>query len=157
MENGKLGLFLAPHDGATLFEIDYKPGAFNLLNTLARREEPYHDNLATEEEEANPEHEAHSIHEPFQPKERGLASLLYTDPCRRASLRDHFFPEGTTVEAIYRNEAEELAASPQARYGVVSGAASLCMEATVPLCHVADGALRIRKSHERSRFFLWFA
>ncbi len=148
LENGKLGLFLAPHDGATLFEMDYKPGAFNLLNTLARREEPYHDNLATEEEEANPEHEAHSIHEPFQPKERGLASLLYTDPCRRASLRDHFFPEGTTVEAIYRNEAEELAASPRARYGVVSGAASLCMEATVPLCHVADGALRIRKSLE---------
>ncbi len=146
LENGLLGLFLAPHDGGTLFELDYKPLAFNLLNTLARREEPYHDNLATEEQEANPEHGAHSIHEPFQPKERGLAALLYTDLCRRASLRDHFFPEETTVEAIYRNQAEELADCTQAVYEVVPGAPSLSLETRAPLLHVPDGFLRIRKA-----------
>lgn len=148
LESRTLGLYLSPHDGGTLFEMDYRPAAFNLLNTLARREEPYHDNLATEEQEANPEHEAHSIHEPFQPKERGLAGLLYTDPCRRASLRDRFFPEETTVDTIYRNEAEELAAASQAQYDVVPAKNGLIMETRAPLKSPTDACLHVRKTLE---------
>lgn len=148
LESRTLGLYLSPHDGGTLFELDFRPGAFNLLNTLARRQEPYHENLATEEQESNQDHEAHSIHEPFQPKERGLSGLLYTDPCRRSSLRDHFFPENTSVEAIYRNEAEELAATSQANYEVISVESPLIMETIAPLKSPMDACLHLRKALE---------
>lgn len=107
VDNGPLGLFFNPADGGTLFELDFKPGNFNLLNTLTRREEPYHAELAFEPAEDDDPGVARSIHDHFQSKERGLNAILFYDSYRRASLRDHFYGIGLDVEALYRNEAGE--------------------------------------------------
>ncbi len=40
--NNLLNLYFSPAYGGALFELDYKPKAFNLINTLARRKEEYH-------------------------------------------------------------------------------------------------------------------
>ncbi len=43
LANNMLNLYFSPKRGGALYELDYKPKAFNLINTLARREELYHD------------------------------------------------------------------------------------------------------------------
>ncbi len=117
LENGEIAVFVNPNDGGTIFELDYKPGAFNVLNTLTRREEPYHADLASEaEEEADDEGHVRSIHDHFQSKERGLNSLLFYDSYRRASLRDHFYSTEMDVESLYRNEAGERSDFPLKAY-----------------------------------------
>jgi 4-alpha-glucanotransferase len=147
LENEELGVFVSPHDGGTIFELDYKRGAFNLLNTLARREEPYHDALA--DANAAPEEEdggAHSIHEPFQAKESGLDAYLFQDLWRRASLRDHLYAMDTDVETLYRNEATELADLAQCEYRSIDSPNSIILEAKVPLGTYPVASLKIRKT-----------
>jgi hypothetical protein len=119
LENSNLTAILSAADGGTLFELDYKPRPFNFLNTLARREEPYHD--ALRQGLAVKAGEAHggSIHDLVQVKEEGLENFLVYDPYRRASLRDHLYGEAPTVDGLVAGEGEggeELwsAASPYA-------------------------------------------
>lgn len=117
LENGALSAFVDPNDGGTLFELDYKPGNFNLLNTLTRREEPYHDELSAEsDEESQDENHVRSIHDHFQSKEKGLNGILFYDSYRRSSLRDHFYARDLNIDALYRNEAEELSEFPLKAY-----------------------------------------
>jgi len=43
IESNILNLYINPSDGGTIFELDYKPKSYNLLNTLTRWPEAYHD------------------------------------------------------------------------------------------------------------------
>ena len=43
IESDLLNIYINPSDGGTIFEIDYKPKSYNLLNTLTRWPEAYHD------------------------------------------------------------------------------------------------------------------
>lgn len=130
LENSALAAFVDPNDGGTIFELDYKPGHFNLLNTLTRREEPYHADLASEpeEEDADGDH-IRSIHDHFQSKEKGLNALLFYDSYRRASLRDHFYAADLETEALYRNEADELSDFPLKAYECVAEGNDLVLTA----------------------------
>ena len=117
LETDQLSAFFSPHDGGTLFELDFKPGAFNILNTLTRREEAYHADLAAGAgQDADDDGQAKSIHDQFRSKESGLDQILFYDTWRRSSLRDHFYAPGTDVEALYRNEAVELSDLPGKAY-----------------------------------------
>ncbi|MFX1376181.1 MAG: alpha-amylase/4-alpha-glucanotransferase domain-containing protein [Promethearchaeota archaeon] len=51
IESDIYNLYLDPSDGATLFELDYKPKSYNLLNTLTRWPEAYHESKKLETEE----------------------------------------------------------------------------------------------------------
>ena len=44
IESDLLNIYINPRDGGTIFELDYKPKSYNLLNTLTRWPEAYHDN-----------------------------------------------------------------------------------------------------------------
>ena len=108
LENSRLNLFLKPSDGGVLFELDYKDKPFNFLNTLSRREEPYHDLLRSGAVHVGEEESGDlSIHELVKAKEQGLENFLIYDPYRRVSLRDHFFNETTPVEAFWTGCQEE--------------------------------------------------
>lgn len=110
LESPQLWAGLSPRDGGTLFELDLKPKAFNFLNTLARREELYHDAVLQGQahEAGTGEESGHSIHEIVRVKEQGLEQYLSYDPYRRVSLRDHFIPADTSPEALWRANHEEL-------------------------------------------------
>ena len=109
LDNGRLGLFVSPVDGGTLFELDYKPKPFNFVNTLARREEPYHDALRGGSTHLAAEEEAKgSIHELVRVKESGLDTYLVYDPYRRVCLRDHFLSREVTTEQLWKSTQEEL-------------------------------------------------
>ncbi|MBI2413243.1 MAG: DUF1926 domain-containing protein, partial [Deltaproteobacteria bacterium] len=110
-----LNLFLSPANGGALLELDFKPRAVNLSNTLSRWYEGYHYKL----EEANSAEHAggqKSIHEIVKVKEEGLEKYLKYDSARRASFVDHFIPIGETVESFYANTYKELGDFSKGRY-----------------------------------------
>jgi alpha-amylase len=51
IESDLLNVYVNPSDGGTIFELDYKPKSYNLLNTLSRWPEAYHDNEDNDEAE----------------------------------------------------------------------------------------------------------
>jgi alpha-amylase len=107
LSNNLLNLYFSPAEGGSLFELDYKPKYFNLLNTLARREEVYHEKIR--HAAAQPAHGpgAASIHEIARAKEDGLEKALVYDWHRRVCLLDHFLGEGTDLENFSRVKYEE--------------------------------------------------
>jgi alpha-amylase len=101
-------LYFHPRQGGSLFELDYKPLAFNLLDTLARRKEGYHHKL-TDPPAPSPGGEGvASIHDRVVVKEQGLERLLHYDWHRRVSLLDHFPGPETTLEDFSRGQYQEL-------------------------------------------------
>lgn len=110
MTNSLLNLYFAPNYGGALFELDYKPKAFNLINTLARREEAYHHKLR-EAPNAPGSHGGAgttSIHNIVAAKEEGLDRALSYDWHRRLCFLDHFLAEGTTFESYRRASYYEV-------------------------------------------------
>jgi alpha-amylase len=109
LSNKNMNLYFAPEYGGSLFELDFKPKAINLLDTLTRREESYHKKL----KESNQNHresqgEVASIHDLAVAKEEGLENLLYYDWYRRSSFLDHFLGENTTLENFAQCRYEEI-------------------------------------------------
>ncbi len=95
-------LYFAPAEGGSLFELDYKPLAVNLLDTLARWEEGYHHRLRDLSGSPETTGDVASIHDRVQVKEQGLEKLLCHDWHRRVSLLDHFLTRGTSLETFSR-------------------------------------------------------
>jgi len=98
IETSKLNLYFSLEKGGHLFELDYLPKNFNLLNTMSRREEGYH--LLLKEaannkphspgDSSNNEEEIASIHDMVVMKEKDLDKYLIYDWYERKSLIDHF-------------------------------------------------------------------
>lgn len=78
-----MNLYLAPAQGATLFEWDLRGKGYNLLDTLSRRPESYHAKVAARHGTSA---SGKSIHETMTAKEEGLDRLLAYDDCRRSAL-----------------------------------------------------------------------
>jgi alpha-amylase len=103
-----LNLYFDPAEGGTLFELDFKPLAVNLLDTLARREEGYHHRLRQMNGSNRPAEGVASIHDRVTVKEEGLDKLLWYDRYRRVSFRDHFLAEQTTPETLAQCRHQEM-------------------------------------------------
>jgi len=101
-------LYFHPGQGGSLFELDYKPLAFNLLDTLARRKEGYHHKLTDPPASSSGGEGVASIHDRVVVKEQGLDRLLTYDWHRRVSLLDHFPAVNTTLEEFSQGRYEEL-------------------------------------------------
>lgn len=101
IETSAQNLYIDPHEGGCLFELDYRAKNFNLLDTLARRYEPYHDKITP----------VQSTPEETEPNRRNrLENHLHYDWHRRVSLLDHFLGEETDLDALaqsrYREEGD---------------------------------------------------
>jgi alpha-amylase/alpha-mannosidase (GH57 family) len=105
IESPAVDVYLKPDQGGSIFELDFLHTSTNLGNVLSRREEGYHRKLkersSAREVLAVPESAA-SIHEIFSTKEEALDRYLVYDWYRRASLLDHFFERGTSLEEFAR-------------------------------------------------------
>ena len=115
VETKTYNLYFSPHSGGTLFEMDYKPKAVNLLDTMTRRKEAYHKKLLASTNQNNTNSETVSIHDIVTAKEPGLEKKLKYDWYRRSSLIDHFLNPATQLEDIANcenNEAGDFVLSP---------------------------------------------
>ncbi len=146
LENSEIAAFLSPTDGGTLFELDFKRRPFNFLNTLARRDEPYHDALREGKARPAGESEGGSIHDLVQVKEEGLDKLLIYDAFRRASLRDHVFPVALTLDDLKDNESASELWESSADYTLSTGKGSAVMTRDAALAVPAGARLRLQKT-----------
>jgi len=97
--------------GGSLLEMDDRSKAFNILGTLARRKEGYHQKLLESLEQAStdevPATKTRTIHEIFDSREKGLDQYLHFDDYRRGSFLDHFIAESMDFESFRRCQYQE--------------------------------------------------
>jgi alpha-amylase len=93
--------------GGSLRELDVKSPPFNLTDSLTRRREIYHRQLASTGEAAN-DGGSISIHERSTAKEKGLERLLRYDRRNRESLVDHFIGMDVTPDDFASCAYDEL-------------------------------------------------
>ena len=116
LNNEYYGLLLSPYLGGSLWDLSYRPAAVNLLDTLTRRKEPYHDDLLKQEIIKNDGNEpaddgsngAKTIHKGFAVKEDGLRDFLIYDRYPRGALLDHFLPLETDLDAFSKGAFTEI-------------------------------------------------
>ncbi|MHA2008558.1 MAG: alpha-amylase/4-alpha-glucanotransferase domain-containing protein [Promethearchaeota archaeon] len=84
IESDIYNIYINPDDGGTIFEIDYKPKSYNLLNTLTRWPEAYHESKKLETKE------------------------VFVDRFRRSMLRLRFIHNDTTLQQIQSDKYYEF-------------------------------------------------
>jgi len=103
--------YFKPDKGAMLFEYDFKPAGKNLLDTMTRREEGYHNKLKdavfVEDLEKGGDQTA-SIHDLVLTKERDLYQKLKYDAYERRSLIDHVLPADCSLEKFENLDYKEI-------------------------------------------------
>ena len=113
LANDKLVAYVAPSQGGQLYEFDIRAVPVNVLATLSRQPEAYHQKVLRAAGGGEQGHVA-SIHDRVVFKQAGLDQKLVYDPYRRRSMIDHFFSPDATLA--------DLAACRAVEYGdFVSG------------------------------------
>jgi len=108
IESPVFNLYFAPQIGGALYEMDFKPKDFNLLDILSRREEGYHKKISEiKNQELKTTEKFASIHDLVQVKEEGLEKLLTYDWYRRGSFIDHFLGKNANIEDFARCQYPE--------------------------------------------------
>jgi alpha-amylase len=121
LQNGEVAAYVKPDLGGAVFELDYRPKRFNLLNVLGRRAEGYHGRLrdAARKAEGGGAGGPVSIHDLTAVKSTGLDELLRYDRAPRLGFVEHFLPPATSVQDLARVQYDELGDFAGAPYEVV--------------------------------------
>jgi alpha-amylase/alpha-mannosidase (GH57 family) len=122
LQNGELAVYVKPDQGGGVFELDYRPKRFNLLNVLGRRAEGYHGRLleavrrsAAGDGGGGPV----SIHDLSAVKSAGLEDLLKYDRHPRHGFVEHFLPAATQLPDLWKGTYQELGDFAGQMYEVV--------------------------------------
>ncbi|QDT08638.1 alpha-amylase/4-alpha-glucanotransferase domain-containing protein [Planctomycetes bacterium K23_9] len=106
MSNSKLCAWVAPGRGGRMYELDVRDISHNLLATLQRRPESYHQKVL-----AGPSSDdgdtAASIHDRVVFKQADLDQRLHYDNYARKSLMDHFYDNDVSLEQVADGKAAE--------------------------------------------------
>jgi 4-alpha-glucanotransferase len=105
LANEHLIAWLQPAAGGLMYELDVRSIAHNLLATMPRRPEAYHQRVRAGVEEADGE--AASIHDRVVFKQEGLDKRLQYDRYPRKSLLDHFWPDDCRIDDLVAGTAVE--------------------------------------------------
>ena len=113
LTNNFLNLFIVPHRGGTMYELDIKSIAHNLLATITRHPESYHQKIFRRNEPN------------FDPKGRivckqeGLERRVQYDWYSRKSLVDLFYDYDTEFEAVQQGRVRQHGNFVQTEYDAV--------------------------------------
>jgi alpha-amylase len=105
LASNRLTALIAPTTGGNLYELDIRSICHNLLATLTRRPEAYHDKVRAGA--SADQDDVASIHDRVIFKQEGLDQHLCYDRHPRKSLVDHFFDLEVTQEAVASGEYHE--------------------------------------------------
>ena len=107
------GMTLHPADGATVSSLRYQPSNVELVNSLMRRPEPYHELVRKQvSSKQAPREGPASIHDLVLSKESHLDALLRYDRYARHAFRSYVFPSAKSwkdFEFLRLEENETLA------------------------------------------------
>ncbi len=96
IESDLFNIYINPNDAGTIFELDYKPKSYNLLNTLTRWPEAYHDSKKLESKE------------------------VLVDRFRRSLLRIRFLHDDVTLEQLQADQYYDFGDFVDESYRVTS-------------------------------------
>ncbi len=114
LANDRLWTLLSPARGGQLLELDVRPICHNLLATLTRRPEAYHQRVLAG---AGQDHEQlASIHDRVVFKQQDLDQRIQYDSYPRKALVDLFFHPEATLEAMARATAPQTGDFATGRY-----------------------------------------
>lgn len=95
IESDKLNLYIDPSDGGTIFELDFKPKSYNLLNTITRWKEAYHNEKKIDSNE------------------------ILIDQFRRSMLRLRIFSKNSKLDELESNAYKEFGNFIDASFRVI--------------------------------------
>jgi alpha-amylase len=101
LSSHRLAAYVSPALGGHLYELDLRVPKHNLLATLNRRVEPYHEKIIQFAEQAanqNPDELVKVLHENIRFKQPDLHLRIGFDNWPRKSLVDHFLKPGVSLE-----------------------------------------------------------
>ncbi len=113
VEHPAFAMIVRPTDGGTVSSLRFKPADVELINSLMRRDESYHD--LVRQRAASPERPREgpaSIHDQVLSKESNLSALLRYDSYARHAFRTYIFPatkQWEDFDYLRLNENPELA------------------------------------------------
>ncbi len=122
LSNAQLAAYFHPASGGCLYELDVRNIRHNLLATLARRPEAYHDAIRN--------------HHGQTWKQGGLDHMLQYDEYLRKSMIDHFYEPGVTLDHLATRQERE-------RGDFVTALTSIVWIASTASCASSFGA-RVR-------------
>ena len=102
----RLVAFLAPSRGGHLYELDVRGARVNLLGTLNRRPEAYHEVIRHASDNQHDPNAVASIHDAVRFKQPDLDKKLIYDKWPRKSLVDHFLAPGLDPAAFRNGDGE---------------------------------------------------
>ena len=105
VSNDRLALLISPVRGGQIYEFDVRSICHNLLATLMRRPEAYHEKVAAGAQ--NSDQSVASIHDRVIFKQAGLDQRLQYDRYPRKTLLDHFYDNDATLAAVAAGQAME--------------------------------------------------
>ncbi len=108
VETPHLNAYFLPFHGAACIELDVKSSAYNLIDTMTRREEGYHAQVRNAAQSSEHEQGSRSIHDLVQAKEQGLADRIVYDWHRKGAFVDHFLADDVTLEHFARAAYTDL-------------------------------------------------
>jgi alpha-amylase len=109
IESPPFSFYFLPHRGGTVVELDFHPTAMNILDTLTRREETYHQELAQRKEGKG---EGRSIHELEKTVPAETLERAAFDAWDRFSLLDLFLPSTTSFNEFWKGRFQSLSKDP---------------------------------------------
>lgn len=127
MENNNFSLLCDPNDGGTLRQLDYRPSSFNLLNTLSRKRETYHEKILASMKEAK-EKEIKTIHEDSKKADPKIKEKLIYDKFPRYSLRSYFIKQDLKLEDFLESNFDELEDFASSNYSIKEKNKSIVLE-----------------------------
>jgi alpha-amylase len=124
VEHPLFGMVVRPAEGATVSSLRFKPAKAELINSVMRRPEPYHDLVrrhVTSRE--GPKEGPASIHDLALSKEQNLDALLRYDRYLRSAFRTYLFPsvkQWEDFKFLSLDEHRDLAGGPWMPVGSTS-------------------------------------
>ena len=98
LANNHLAAYFAPHQGGMLYELDLWQVRHNLLGSLSRRPEPYHEAIREIARTKTGSNTVSPVDNAPRFKQEGLEQLLQYDTYPRKSLLDHLLLPETTID-----------------------------------------------------------
>lgn len=116
IENSVMNTYVSPARGGSIFEWDFRPKGYNLLNTLTRREEQYHKDVHRAQFVSDEYSESASIHDLLLAKEPNLHEQMHFDWWPRAALLDHFYGWDSSIEQFRDAQLADYGSFLKAQY-----------------------------------------
>jgi len=114
LESNIFSVYIDQNDGGVIKELDYRPISINLVNTLSRKKESYHQKIL--EGMTKDDGKVKTIHDDAKPSVPGLSNKLIYDKFPRNCLRDYFLRRDITIDDFMNSRYDEIGGFTSSNY-----------------------------------------